>query len=49
MEQQVLLDYKKMLLFFVKQIDELIENGETSELDFGSIVDDLNDSNKVFM
>jgi hypothetical protein len=38
-----------MLLNFVLKVDELIEKGENEELDFSSLVDDLNDSNKEFM
>jgi hypothetical protein len=49
MKQEILLDYKEMLLDFLKRIDELIENGENEELDFNSLIDDMNDSNKEFM
>ena len=49
MNKEILLDYKEMLLNFVLQVDELIEKGENEELDFSSLVDDLNDSNKEFM
>jgi hypothetical protein len=49
MKQEILLDYKEMLLNFVLKVDELIEKGENEELDFSSLVDDLNDSNKEFM
>ena len=38
-----------MLLNFVLQVDKLIEKGENEELDFSSLVDDMNDSNKEFM
>ena len=49
MNKEILLDYKEMLLNFVLQVDELIEKGENEELDFSSLVDDMNDSNKEFM
>lgn len=49
MNNKKLLEYKEMLLWFVNKVDELIENGENEEMDFGSLVDDLNDSNKEFM
>jgi hypothetical protein len=49
MKQEILLDYKEMLLDFLKRIDELIEKGENEELDFNSLIDDMNDSNKEFM
>ena len=49
MKQEILLDYKEMLLNFVLKVDELIKKGENEELDFSSLVDDLNDSNKEFM
>jgi hypothetical protein len=49
MKQEILLDYKEMLLNFVLKVNELIEKGENEELDFSSLVDDLNDSNKEFM
>ena len=49
MKQEILLDYKEMLLDFLKRIDELIEKGENEELDFSSLIDDMNDSNKEFM
>jgi hypothetical protein len=49
MNNEKLLDYKKMLLWYIDKIDELIENGENEEMDFSSLVDSMNDSNKEFM
>lgn len=49
MNNEKLLEYKEMLLWYLSKVDELIENGENDEMDFGSLVDDMNDSNKEFM
>jgi hypothetical protein len=46
---EIMIDYKNMLLFYLREIDNLIENGENEEKDFNSLVNSMNDSNKEFM
>lgn len=37
-------ELKEMLEFWMNQLNELEMNGETEDLDFGSIVQDIEDS-----
>lgn len=49
MKQEILFKYREMLLCFLEDVDKLIKEGESEEMDFGSLIEDLNDSNKNFM